>query len=230
MKYTLILSVVLVVSLCQVPASTPGTNQFPLDAALHAIGMAHHCYFTVEQLSEGGTSGSGLLQDKVDASQLNDSSLDVMKLLSSLAPEVSVTIDGTNKQIYHLRDASLTAGIADPLAQVLPSFTYNGLIYEMPWALHHGVPSIKPEHFIIDETDLSKIYGGNTVSFTASGKTIRSILTDYLPLTPSNAILWVATISRDPSAPSILIGMGMLSDPGLQTNRRGYESAALLAR
>lgn len=171
---------------------TPATPKMPekIWIWLYLPQMARHlnCFYTLELKPDNLFTGPGV-EDVTDDQSIKTVSALVKKLQKELST-FAVSQDEGNPRIIHLKAASLTNDKRYVLDQKT-TINYVGRLRFLPDTLgqQNHLPIIT--QYAFSEAVIS-IDNSTLVRFSATNSTIRSILTDYVPLAHYNRLLWYA--------------------------------------
>jgi hypothetical protein len=167
---------------------------------LNKLGKKHDVFFTIESSWDNGGSRS-LASYPVSQNFEEEALKDEMRRLAGVVPNITFQIDPKNPQIFHVVDERLASVQVYGMDQVLPDFRFTGMLTGLLAEIaSRGIrvisaPSRSPGDPLSDGSDRS-----TSIQTSPASMTVRSILSDFLPLAAYSHVLWTATTQRRPGA------------------------------
>jgi len=178
-------------------------TSFPLLAHLYWLGQEHDAFFTIEESWIKDEAMNSFVSHSIPLDSTQADLKDEMRRLGSIVPNFQFQIDAKNPHIVHIKDARLAAKEPYSLDQTVQNIEKVGTLPDL-------IAAIARRGVAVTFETVSVSPGGHLPDFVtvvhvkAEKATVRSLLTDFLPLANYKRILWTATTERRPSALTVV--------------------------
>ena len=187
----------------------------PLLSHLYWLGQEHNSFFTIEESWIDGETMNSFVSHQIPRGSTRAALEDELQRISSLVPNFNFQVDGKNPQIIHIADTRLKTVQSYSVDQVVHNIDVTGKLTDL-------VIEIARRRVMI-ALQTSRVTGDpttNGLDFTtdvhakADQATVRSLLSDFLPLANYRRLLWTAITERRPGAVTMVSFGGKRIDDG----------------
>jgi len=168
----------------------------PLEWHLFWLAREYDVFFTIEQSWTTGEVNNAYTSHQIPRELTRASLLDELQRISSLLPGFQYEIDDKNPRIIHIWDARLREFRSYGLDRTVRNFAMTGKLPDlMAEIARRGIPVA----FQTSDVCVSVCWGNDFITVVhvkADQLKVRSLLTDFLPLSNYSRILWRAETER----------------------------------
>jgi hypothetical protein len=169
----------------------------PLLDYLHKLGDTYDCFFTLEESWLQGEPMNSLASYAVPDDSSKGKLPQELERLSALVPHLVFRSDPDNPRIIHAVDARLDDLHSYSLVQVIPSIDYTGKGNDVVGELaKRGIRVAPQTGFAIGDPLAMRIDATTTFHMKGERMTVRSALSNCVPLSAYSRVMWIATTER----------------------------------
>lgn len=184
-------------------AQASASRSVPLDDYLINMGQKLSLFFTIEAMQSGHKTLSPLQIAVLPASPQPTSKEALILFLKSNLPSAAVFQDGHTANVIHIVETSLTKS-GDYALQDHLDFSFSGRLNDLPDALSGPLQGrIGRQRFFAVGFTKMDLY--THIAFNVKGRTVRSLLTDFVPIPKYSHILWDAVTQEVNGKPVTLV-------------------------
>jgi hypothetical protein len=169
----------------------------PLLAYLHKLGDTYDCFFTMEESWLQGEPMNFLASYPVPDEQAKAKLQQELDKLAALVPHLVFQSDADNPRIIHVIDERVWDLASYSMSQVIPSIDYTGKGNDMVNELaKRGIRVAPQTGFVIGDPLAMRIDVTTTFHMKGERMTVRSALSNCVPLSAYSRVMWIATTER----------------------------------
>jgi hypothetical protein len=170
----------------------------PVSEYLEQLGNQFDCHFTIEESWAHSEIMNSLASSLVSPHTPKPDDLNQrLAELSQTVPNFSFRIDKENGRIVHVIDSRLEQVNSYSLDQVVPRFEFDGTLDDLVRAISRNGIKVAPQNsFGLGDPMASRRDFTTIVHVNAEKRSVRALLSDFLPLKNYVRVMWVATTER----------------------------------
>jgi len=175
------------------PTSETGRDKMTvLTLCLSDLGKKYDVYFTIEEAYEEGSVQNPISSRLISCSIENSTLNEALRGLEQALPDVEILKSETNLAVVHLIDSRLKAMGNYPIDYMLDSINYSGPIVQLIDEVSKQVPTIEAQTMFAVGRGPIVMDMITKVTVSAINSSVRDVLTNYIPLSTYNRVLWIA--------------------------------------
>src|SRR5437016_4817882 len=183
------------------PEKTMGENGneqgIPLLDYLHKLGDASDCFFTIEESWAQGEPMNSLASYVVPDEAMKGESRDQLQKLAALVPNLTFQVDADTPRIIHIIDRRLAGLGSYSMVQTVRSIDFTGKTNDLVAELSRQGIQIAPQtSFVIGDPLAMRVDVTTVVHVKGDHLTVRSAISNFIPLDNYSRIIWIATTER----------------------------------
>lgn len=183
-----------------------------LGGVLWDIALKYDCYFTLEERVESESSPCKVDEEKILPLPDGLSQKQALAHLEKQLPGYFIQPGRPNRAVIHLVDKKLASTKGYALDQKI-SITYDGLLYDLPDEILKKVPNFRKRYAYATGGDWM-YFAKTPARLKVTDLPVRRIVTDYVPLSQHNRIIWGAGTAMYDGKPGTCIQYyGLASRP-----------------
>jgi len=165
---------------------------------LHQLGDQYDCYFTIEESWTPSEVRNSLESYLVPSNSNKKGELtSALALLTKAVPHFTFQPDSIKGHIIHILDDRLLKQRQYGMDDVLSNVEFTGLLSDLVSVIaRQGAHICLEAMFDIGDPSQVRRDWATVVSVKAENKTVRSLLSDFVPLEGYSRIIWIATTER----------------------------------